>query len=77
MASLALYHGLGCPILLGASRKSMIAALSANEAPTHRLPGTLAVHLAGLDAGAQIIRVHDIPETVQAVKLWRAMKAAG
>lgn len=77
MASLALYHGLGCPILLGASRKSMIAALSNNEAPTQRLPGTLAVHLAGLDAGAQIIRVHDVPETVQAVKLWQAMKAAG
>lgn len=77
LASLALYHGLGCPILLGASRKRFIAALSRDEAPTDRLPGTLAAHLAGLDAGAQIIRAHDVPETVQAVKVWRAMKAAG
>lgn len=77
LAGLALYHGLGCPILLGASRKRFIAALSQGEAPTDRLPGTLAAHLAGLDAGAQIIRVHDVPETVQAVRVWRAMKAAG
>jgi dihydropteroate synthase len=77
LACLALYHGLGCPILLGASRKRFIAALSRGEAPTERLPGTLAAHLAGLDAGAQIIRVHDVPETVQAVKVWQAMKAAG
>lgn len=77
LATLALYHGLGCPILLGASRKRFVAALSNGEAPTDRLPGTLAAHLAGLDAGAQIIRVHDVPETVQAVKVWRAMKAGG
>lgn len=76
LANLALYHGLGCPILLGASRKRFVAALSKGEAPTERLPGTLAAHLAGLDAGAQIIRAHDVPETVQAVKVWRAMKAA-
>ncbi|MGE5476847.1 MAG: dihydropteroate synthase, partial [Bacteroidales bacterium] len=73
----ALYHGLGCPILLGASRKRFVAALSRGEGPTERLPGTLAAHLAGLEAGAQIIRAHDVPETVQAVKVWRAMKAAG
>lgn len=74
-AALALYHGLGCPILLGASRKSVIARMSKGEPPRERLPGTLAAHLAGLDAGAQIIRVHDVPETVQAVAVWRAIKA--
>lgn len=77
LAALALYHGLGCPILLGASRKRFIAALSKGEGAMERLPGTLAAHLAGLNAGAQIIRVHDVPETAQAVKVWRAMKAAG
>lgn len=77
LASLALYHGLGCPILLGASRKRFVAALSKGEDATARLPGTLAAHLAGLDAGAQIVRVHDVPETVQAVRIWQAMKAAG
>ncbi|HLO77297.1 MAG TPA: dihydropteroate synthase, partial [Magnetospirillum sp.] len=77
LATLALYHGLGCPILLGASRKRFVAALSNGEGPGERLPGTLAAHLAGLDAGAQIIRAHDVVETVQAVKVWRAMKAGG
>lgn len=77
LAGLALYHGLGCPILLGASRKRFVAALSRGEGPAERLPGTLAAHLAGLDAGAQIIRVHDVAETVQAVKVWQAMKTAG
>lgn len=77
LANLALYHGLGCPILLGASRKRFIAALSQGEPTGKRLPGTLAAHLAGLEAGAAIIRAHDVPETVQAVKVWQAMKAAG
>jgi dihydropteroate synthase len=77
LAGLALYHGLGCAVLLGASRKRFVAALSNGEGPGERLPGTLAAHLAGLDAGAHIIRVHDVPETVQAVKVWQAMKAAG
>lgn len=76
-AALALYHGLGCPILLGASRKSVIAKMSKGEGSRDRLPGTLAAHLAGLDAGAQIIRVHDVPETVQAVKVWQAIRAGG
>ncbi|MBC7951463.1 MAG: dihydropteroate synthase [Rhodospirillaceae bacterium] len=76
-AALALYHGLGCPILLGASRKSVIAKMSKGEGAGDRLPGTLAAHLSGLDAGAQIIRVHDVAETVQAVKVWQAIRAGG
>jgi len=77
LGALALYHGLGCPLLLGVSRKRFVAALSAGEPPKSRLPGSLAAALAGLDAGAQILRVHDVPETVQAVKVWRAMRAGG
>jgi dihydropteroate synthase len=73
LASLALYHGLACPVLLGASRKSFIARMSKGEGARDRLGGTLAAHLAGLGAGVQIIRVHDVPETVQAVAVWRAM----
>lgn len=74
LAALALFHGLGCPVLLGASRKSFVAQMSKGEGPRDRLPGTLAAHLAGLDAGVQILRVHDVAETVQAVSVWRAMK---
>ena len=73
---LALFHGLGCPILLGASRKRMIGALS-NEAPAgDRLPGSLALALKAVEQGAQIIRVHDVPETVQALKIWRGLRDA-
>ncbi|MBW0145317.1 dihydropteroate synthase [Sphingomicrobium clamense] len=71
---LALFHSLGCPILFGASRKRMIGALS-NEAPAdQRLAGSLALAIAAANQGAQIIRVHDVPETVQALRVWRGLR---
>ena len=74
---LALFHGLGCPVLLGASRKRFIGALS-NEAPVNaRLGGSIAVAMKAAEQGAQIIRVHDVPETVQALKIWRGMRDQG
>jgi len=74
MNGLALFHGLGCPILLGASRKRMIGAL-ANEAPAdRRLAGSIALALKAADQGVQLIRVHDVPETVQALKVWRGFR---
>lgn len=72
LKGLALLHGLGVPILLGASRKSLIAKISADEPVEERLPGSLAIALAGANAGVQMLRVHDVPETVQALKLWAA-----
>ncbi|MGH6883476.1 MAG: dihydropteroate synthase [Hypericibacter sp.] len=72
---LALLHGLGCPILLGVSRKSFIAKLSRGEDAGHRLPGSLAAALWGLKAGVQMIRVHDVAETAQAVAVWQALAA--
>ena len=74
---LSLFHGLGCPILLGASRKRFIGALS-NEAPVEaRLGGSIAVAMKAAEQGAQIIRVHDVPETVQALRVWRGMRDQG
>ena len=71
---LALLHGLGCPIVLGASRKRMIGALS-NEAPAdQRLAGSLALALKAAEQGTQIVRVHDVPETVQALRVWRGLR---
>jgi len=71
---LAMFHGLGCPILLGASRKRLIGALS-NEAPVgDRLAGSLALALKGVEAGVQILRVHDVAETAQALRVWRGMR---
>ena len=74
MNGLALFHGLGCPIVLGASRKRTIGALS-NEAPAdRRLAGSLALALKAVEQGVQIVRVHDVAETVQALKVWRGLR---
>lgn len=71
---IAIFHGLGCPIMLGASRKRMIGALD-NEAPVAaRLGGSLALALKGAEAGVQILRVHDVAATVQAMKVWRGLR---
>ena len=71
---LALFHGLGVPVMLGASRKRLIGALS-NEAPaTDRLGGSLALAVKGLDAGIQLLRVHDVADTVQAARVWRGLR---
>ena len=73
---LALFHGLGCGIVLGASRKRMIGALS-NEAPVgERLGGSVTLALHAAASGAQILRVHDVAETVQALRVWRGLKDA-
>ncbi len=70
----ALFHALGCPLLIGASRKRLIGALD-NEAPAdRRLGGSLALHLAAIAQGAQIIRAHDVAETVQAIRIWRGLR---
>lgn len=74
--ALAMFHALGQPLLVGASRKRMIGALS-NEAPSHqRLGGSLALAVKAMDAGVQLLRVHDVPETVQAVRVWRGLRDA-
>ena len=73
MCSLALYQGLGAAVMLGASRKIFIARLSAGEPAGARLAGSLAAALWGLSAGVQIVRVHDVAETRQALAVWRAL----
>lgn len=70
----ALFHGLGVPMLIGVSRKRFIGALSRNEAPRDRVAGSLAAGLAAWDQGAQILRVHDVPETFQARAVWQALR---
>lgn len=65
----SMLHMLGVPILIGASRKSSIAKISAGEDADQRLPGSLALAMAALRQGAQMLRVHDVGETMQAVKV--------
>ena len=74
--ALPLFHALGQPIVFGASRKRMIGALS-NEAAAHkRLGGSLALALRAFDTACHIVRVHDVPETVQALHIWRGLRDA-
>jgi dihydropteroate synthase len=60
---------LGCPVLLGASRKSFIGNVL-KVAVEERLSGSISAHLAGICNGADIVRVHDVREHVQAIRLW-------
>jgi len=73
LARLSLFHGLGVPILLGASRKRFIGNIGNAPDPAERMPGSVAVALAALKHGTQIVRVHDVPQTAQAIALWRAV----
>jgi dihydropteroate synthase len=76
LRGLALFHGLGVPLLLGASRKRLIAGIAGAELGVEaRLPGSLALALHGAAMGVQIVRVHDVAETVQALDVWRAAQA--
>ncbi|MEM9724201.1 MAG: dihydropteroate synthase, partial [Pseudomonadota bacterium] len=79
--NLALLNGLGAlqslgaPLLLGVSRKRFIGALSGEDAADRRLAGSLTAALHGVAQGAQILRVHDVAETVQALRVWRGLTA--
>jgi dihydropteroate synthase len=63
------------PLLIGLSRKRFIAALS-SSAPDQRLGGSIAANLLAVDAGAAIVRVHDVAETVQALRVAQAIRSA-
>jgi dihydropteroate synthase len=74
IARLETLTALGVAVLIGASRKSFIGALSKGERPKDRLPGSLAAGLAAVARGADILRVHDVAATVQALKIWTAIE---
>lgn len=72
LQNLSLFHALGCPILLGASRKRFIGTIGGREEAGTRVHGSIAVALAGVAQGVQMLRVHDVPETAEALALWQA-----
>ncbi len=74
MNGLAMLHGLGCPLMLGASRKRTIGALSGEAPADRRLGGSLALALKAAEQGVQLLRVHDVPETLQALRVWRGLR---
>ncbi len=77
LSSLSLFHSLGCPILIGASRKSFMAKLPGGATGNTRLGGSLAVAVMAAQQGVQILRVHDTQETVQAMALLESVRSAG
>jgi dihydropteroate synthase len=74
MTGLSMLHGLGVPVLLGASRKRFIGALTGINIASERVAGSIAAALHGVAQGVQILRVHDVAETRQALTVWEAMQ---
>jgi len=74
MNGLAMFHSLGVPMVVGASRKRTVGALSGEAPVDKRLGGSIAFALKAVEQGAQIVRVHDVFETVQALRVWRGMR---
>jgi dihydropteroate synthase len=75
IAQLAHFKCFGLPLLVGASRKRFISAVTPSE-PAQRLGGSLAAHLLAVENGAAIVRVHDVAETVQALRVAAAIRGA-
>ncbi|HTU53594.1 MAG TPA: dihydropteroate synthase [Acetobacteraceae bacterium] len=73
LARLPLLLNLGCPLVVGVSRKGFIGRLSGVPEPRGRLAGSLAAALFALGRGAAVLRVHDVAETMQAVRVWQAL----
>lgn len=73
LQNLSIYHGLGCPVLLGASRKRFIGTIGNAPDPLDRTAGSVAVALHGAAQAVQILRVHDTFETRQALSLQQAI----
>jgi dihydropteroate synthase len=76
LAGIGAFHVLGCAVAVGVSRKSMIARLSRGEPAAARLPGSLAAILFAIRQGVQVLRVHDVAETRQALAIWHAIEAS-
>ena len=66
----SLFHGLGCPLMIGLSRKSFIGEIIRERLPAGRLVGSIAAMLETLRSGVHILRVHDVKETADAIKVW-------
>ena len=75
LGALSIFHGLGCAVLLGASRKSFIGTLTGADAED-RLPGSLAAALLAAGQGVQVLRVHDVAATRQALAVWDGARCA-
>ncbi|HGG63779.1 MAG TPA: dihydropteroate synthase [Rhodobacteraceae bacterium] len=74
LRDISLFHALGCPILLGASRKKFIGVISDTQSAKDRVYGSVSVALDAVAQGVQMVRVHDIQATKQAISLRTAIR---
>jgi dihydropteroate synthase len=72
LSHISLFHGLGVPLLVGASRKRFIQGVAGGKEPRAREPGSQAAAVVAAEQGAQMLRVHDVAATLQALSVWRA-----
>ena len=72
MSGLSAFHGMGLPVLLGASRKGFLGKLGAGDAADERIAGSVAAAIIAAQQGVQILRVHDVLETRRALGVWTA-----
>lgn len=70
------FSGLECPVMVGASRKSMLGKILNNHSAEDRVAATVAIHYHCLMRGASVIRVHDVQEAVDSVKIFNAVQSA-
>jgi dihydropteroate synthase len=75
LEGLSLFHGLGVPLLLGASRKRFIGTLANVPEARERVPGSIAAALAAIARGVQLVRVHDVAATRQAITVWNSINS--
>ena len=73
----SVFHGLGVPLLIGVSRKGFIGAVSGELDAKRRIPGSIAAALTTVAQGVQVIRVHDVAQTAQAISVWDALHGRG
>ena len=74
LRNISIFHSLGFPIMLGTSRKKFIKSLSGKNDSKQRLGGTIASSLTAIMQGVQILRIHDVNELNQSIKVFKSLK---
>ncbi len=77
LRGLSLFHGLGCAVMVGVSRKGFLGRITGQDDPAARVTASVAAGLDALAQGVQILRVHDVAATVQAIRVWTALREKG
>ena len=73
ISNISIFHSLGFPILLGVSRKRFIKDVSGENDSKERLGGTISASLFSMMQGVQILRVHDVNDVIQGIKVFKKL----